>query len=279
MISEPSAFGVRRPQNWDMPFVFNVPHSGRFYSRHFLQQLQVPQKALRHMEDAFVDKLFACVPQMGAALMWARFPRVYIDLNRAPEELDPDMLTTPPPFLPHTTEQVVNGHGLITRRTCEGHLLYPKRLHWNEVQFRLDHFYRPYHRALQKLLEDVRNRFKKAILIDCHSMPSMPWGSNMGPDMVLGNRFGQTASEALTACVETTLKSFGYTVVRNKPYAGGFITAHYAKKGYETLQIEISRPLYMNQETVACHHGFGRVARHMEAMVRALSTGYALAAQ
>ena len=41
----------------------------------------------------------------------------------------------------------------------------------------------------------------------------------------------------------------GYTVSRNKPYAGGFITEHYGNPavGLHAIQLEINRALYMDE--------------------------------
>ena len=252
-----------------MPFVFNIPHSGRLYPHTFLQSTQPPLMALRRLEDAFVDKIFAFIPQKGAALMWARFPRAYVDLNRAPTELDPEMFegVAPVPVAP-PTEQVISGHGLMARRTAEGQPLYAHRLAWSEAQHRLQHFYHPYHAALKTLLEELHSHFGIAILIDCHSMPA--FGDT--PNIVLGDRFGHAAVGGLTQRVEGILGDLGYTVVRNTPYAGGFITTHYGRphQGIHALQIEIARPLYMNQDTLVLHKGWEQLARHMEQLVEAL---------
>jgi N-formylglutamate amidohydrolase len=77
-------------------------------------------------------------------------------------------------------------------------------------------------------------------------------------DIVLGDRFGASCSEAITAYVDELLRSEGLMVVRNKPYAGGFITHNYGAplSGRHALQIEINRGLYMNEATFEKRPGF-----------------------
>ena len=55
---------------------------------------------IRSSEDAFVDELFAAAPAAGAPLLAARVPRACIDLNRAPDDLDPALIAGASPPLP-----------------------------------------------------------------------------------------------------------------------------------------------------------------------------------
>src|SRR3546814_18554861 len=64
-------------------------------------------------------------------------------------------------------------------------------LHW-----RLESFHRPYHAALAEALVEARGRFGHAILIDLHSMPSIPVGQpGHGARIVVGDRFGGRAGD------------------------------------------------------------------------------------
>ncbi len=53
--------------------------------------------ALRKSEDCYVDELFESAPEFGAPLIAARFPRAYLDVNREPYELDPELFDEPIP--------------------------------------------------------------------------------------------------------------------------------------------------------------------------------------
>jgi N-formylglutamate amidohydrolase len=64
----------------------------------------------------------------------------------------------------------------------------------------------------------------------------------------------------------------GYSVQRNKPYAGGFITEHYGSPGagFHALQIEIKRSLYMDERTLQKLPAFAAVSADLTRMTRSL---------
>ena len=71
------------------------------------------------------------------------------------------------------------------------------------------------------------------------------------PDIVIGDRYGTSCAWLLPDMVEETMRAMGYSVGRNKPYAGGFITEHYGNPagGVHTIQIELNRAAYMNERS------------------------------
>ena len=87
-------------------------------------------------------------------------------------------------------------------------------------------------------------------------------------DIVLGDRYGTSCVPVVSEVVESTLRSFGYAVSRNKPYAGGFITEHYGNPavGLHTIQIEMNRGLYMDERRFERSACFGLLASHLEAL-------------
>src|SRR5215475_6688204 len=82
---------VTRPKKQTVPFVFASPHSGRHYPASFVAKSRLNPLALRRSEDAFIDEIFSSVVELGAPLIAARFPRVFLDANRAPSEFDNTM--------------------------------------------------------------------------------------------------------------------------------------------------------------------------------------------
>jgi N-formylglutamate amidohydrolase len=247
-------FVVADPSEQTVPFVFNVPHAGAVYPVSFLEASRLDALALRRSEDAFVDELFCEMVGMGAPLMAACFPRAYLDLNREPYELDSRMFDGRLPAFANTRSmRVAGGLGTIPRIVADGQEIYRSRLPVDEAIKRIDWLYKPYHRALRQLVHRTAHAFGHAFLIDCHSMPS---GSvsrdDTKADIILGDRYGTSCAGILVDLVEGAFRSLGYTVVRNKPYAGGFITEHYGEPalGRHALQIEINRSLYMNEKTL-----------------------------
>src|SRR3990172_8618453 len=186
-------FTVARPQTLKVPLVFNSPHSGRIYPRAFLAASRLDSLALRRSEDAYVEELFAFVTELGAPLLYAHFPRAYLDVNREPYELDPVLFRDGLPHYANTQSvRVVGGLGTIARIVSESDEIYREPLSVGAALERINRLYTPYHATLEALLLEASKEFGLSVLIDCHSMPSSPIADHGGgrPGFVLGDRFG-----------------------------------------------------------------------------------------
>lgn len=261
-------FEVRAGAVQRVPFVFNSPHSGRFYPERFLAMTRLDEHTIRRSEDCYVDELFGGAVGLGAPLLAAHFPRAYIDVNREPWELDPRMFHEPvPSFANIRSPRVAGGLGTVPKLVGEGLDIYPSRLPLSEALSRIDTIYKPYHDALKRLITRTHARFGFAVLIDCHSMPASIRVGEAGlrPDFIIGDRFGVSAAAEVTERAIGLLVSMGYTVAHNKPYAGGFITEHYGRpmRRLHALQIEINRGLYMNERTFQKSPGFDALAEDL----------------
>ncbi len=263
-------FEILMPEAAAGPFVFNSPHSGRIYPRAFVEQTRLDFDTLRRSEDSFVDELFTDVVAAGAPLMRALFPRAFLDLNREPYELDPRMFDGRLPAFANTRSiRVSGGLGTIARIVGDSQEIYLKRLTVAEAMERIETFYKPYHQALRRLIARTHRTFGTAVLVDCHSMPSGPAREDMPrADMVLGDRYGTSCSALVADLLEQELTARGYVVVRNKPYAGGYITEHYGNPaaGLHAVQVEINRGLYMDEARYARGPDFERVRADLAAV-------------
>src|SRR6185312_5532020 len=225
-------FNVARPGELTAPLVFNSPHSGRIYPSAFLASSKLDALTLRRSEDAYVEELFGFVSALGTPLLYAHFPRAYLDVNREPYELDPALIRDGLPHYANTQSvRVVGGLGTIARIVSESDEIYREPLSVGAALERINRLYTPYHETLASLLDDAHREFGLAVLIDCHSMPSNPITEQGAarPDFVLGDRFGTSCSGELTRLAAVQLKAQGYAVALNKPYAGGDITEHYGR--------------------------------------------------
>ncbi len=259
-----SAVTVLEPIRQRVPVVFSSPHSGAVYPSGFLEQLALPAAQVRSSADMAVDILYDFIPTLGAPLLTANFPRVYVDVNRAVDEIDQELLPshTPWPGAVQHTQRVQHGLGVIPRINLQGQALYKRALSVQEIQERITVCYTPYHQELQGCLAKTVQNFGRCLLIDCHSMPSvgsrvdMDTGSKR-PDIVLSDNHGRTCQLAYIDLLKTLFQQQGLSVSYNKPYSGGYITCHYAAMPQvETLQIEISRQLYMHERDLTLHAGF-----------------------
>jgi N-formylglutamate amidohydrolase len=259
------------------PLVFASPHSGRFYPDDMMSAAALDAHSIRRSEDAFVDDLIAGAPAHGAAVIKACFARAYIDLNREPFELDPNMFADElPEFARSRTARVAAGLGAIARVVSEGKEIYRRKLTFAEARKRIETAHRPYHRALEGLIAEAQAAHGFAILVDWHSMPAAAAkaaGRERPCDIVLGDRFGAACAGVLPTRVERELEALDYRVARNTPYAGGYTTEHYGRpqRRSHALQIEINRALYLDEATLAPTSGFEELKLNIEQLTRALA--------
>ena len=269
-------FEILEPAETQGPVVFNSPHSGSIYPPAFLSAARLDLAQLRRSEDSFVDELFTGVVRRGFPLMRAHFPRCYVDVNREPYELDPRMFDGRLPSFANTRSmRVAGGLGTVARVVGDAQEIYHQRIPVDDALRRIEGLYKPYHRALRRLVTRVHRDFGTAILVDCHSMPSLAGSRDERPraDIVLGDRYGTSCVAGVTDVVETTLHDLGYSVSRNKPYAGGFITEHYGNPpaGLHAIQLEINRALYMDERKFEPIASFGQLATDLEALANRLA--------
>jgi N-formylglutamate amidohydrolase len=277
--SSAAPFEIDRPSSQSIPYVFASPHSGRNYPQEFVAESRLNALEIRKSEDAFVDELFAEAPVYGAPLLKALYPRAYVDPNREAWELDPRMFEDKlPGYVNTSSARVYAGLGTVARVVCSGAEIYDRKIKFAEAKRRIEEAYLPYHRALAGLIQETLDRFGRAILIDCHSMPSVggPMDRDHGAqrvDFVLGNNHGETCAPALMKLADTTLEAAGYVVRRNNPYSGGFTTRHYGKPSgnVQALQIEINRHLYMDEARIERGPGFAGLKADIGGLLEALA--------
>ena len=280
MSDAPAPFVVHAPHFQGAPIVFASAHSGRHYPEAFLAAARLDPLTLRRSEDSFVDELFADAPGCGAPLLEATFPRAYCDANREAWELDPAMFHDPLPSWVNTTSaRVQSGLGTIARVVASGEAIYRSTLAFADAEHRVRSCWKPWHHALQGLLQATSTRFGACLLIDCHSMPTIDagQGGSKPADFVLGDAHGTTCAAAVVRRVEAILGGLGYTVARNTPYAGGHITRNYGQpsRGSHALQIEIARKLYMHEQRIEKHEGFAPLRRDLATFMRAITADVA----
>lgn len=266
------------PDQQSMPAVFASPHSGADYPPEFVASTRLDPLTLRKSEDSFVDEIFGAAPSHGAPLLRAFFPRAFLDPNREPFELDPEMFEDQlPSYVNSQSARVMAGIGTIPRVVTSGETIYKNKLQFAEAADRINNYYRPYHRELQKLIERTRERFGLCLLIDCHSMPSIGGPIDRDPgarraDFVLGDCFGASCAPEMTDQAEQVLKGMGYQVLRNNPYSGGYTTVHYGRPvaRVHALQIEINRALYMDETKIEPTAQMAQLAERMGTLIAAL---------
>jgi N-formylglutamate amidohydrolase len=265
-------FEIVEPQAAESPVVVEVPHAGLAIDAETLAYTQAPARSIARDADLYVDHLFQDAPREGATLIYARASRYVVDLNRSEADFD--------------HEAVEGGgrgpwpRGLIWRLTTDGEAILSQRLPKGEMERRLDLVYRPYHRALEKLIERKRARFGFVILLCAHSMPSQGRRNphdvgSLRADIVPGTRGRTTAAGFVIDMVDRHARARGWTVRHDDPYRGGFTTGHYGKphSSVHAVQVEIARHLYMEETSFRLHtQGFGTVREFARTLAAKLSS-------
>jgi N-formylglutamate amidohydrolase len=262
-------FHIHRPFRQTVPFVFASPHSGREYPESFIAMSRLGRISLRRSEDAFVDELFAGAVALGAPLISARFPRAFLDANRAPSEIDTAMFDGRLPVaVDAPSPRVTAGLGVIPRIVRDGAEIYRAKLSPREAELRLTRLYRPYHAALAQLIAQTVETFGVAVVIDCHSMPS----AAAIPDIVLGDRYGLAASPLVTRAAEIAFEKQGFSHARNAPYAGGYTTLLHGRRDRDVhaLQVEINRSLYLDEDRIERGPGYEEVHHRLTCAIAQL---------
>jgi N-formylglutamate amidohydrolase len=270
-------FEIVEPAAWRAPIIFNSPHSGAVYPAEFLDASRIDLPALRRSEDSFMDELIGGLSALGFPTVRVNFPRSYVDVNREPYELDPRMFAGRLPSFANTRSmRVAGGLGTIPRVVGDGQEIYRERLSVDTALARIEALYKPYHRALRRLINKAHQAFGAVVVVDCHSMPSIGVSRDepRRPDMVIGDRYGTSCATLLPDMVEQTMNRLGYSVGRNKPYAGGFITEHYGNpaSGLHTIQLELNRAVYMDERRRERSARFAQVASDFTVLAEALAT-------
>ena len=266
---------VREPTAPPIAVVVDSPHSGMEWPADF--RPSAPREAILTTWDAFVDELWNGATTAGATLVTATFPRAYIDVNRAADDIDPELLAGEWPTPVAMSDYSRRGMGLIRRHALPGVPMYDVPLAVAAIQARIDTCYHPYRAALAHAIDRAHARFGRVVHVDAHSMKSRANAMNVDhgarrPDIVVSDRHGATADPVLTSWVAEWFRAQGYATQVNTPYQGGDLVAHFGvpEAGRHSVQIEINRELYMNETAFERSAGFDPLQLTLTAFVQDL---------
>src|SRR2546429_7574843 len=205
-------FEIMEPAAWRAPIIFNSPHSGSVYPHEFLNASRIDLGALRRSEDSFMDELIAGLSDRGFPTVRVKVPRSYVDVNREPYELDPRMFTGRLPSFANTRSmRVAGGLGTIPRVGGDGQEIYRERLSVDDRPRRVEALYKPYHRALRRVMNKAHQAVGTVVVVDCHSMPSIGVSRDepRRPDLGICNPYGTQCTALLPDRVEENMARLG----------------------------------------------------------------------
>jgi N-formylglutamate amidohydrolase len=254
-----------------LPVLLSVPHSGRDYPEWLVESATAGGPALSTLEDPLVDRLIWRALQRGCGAVIARTPRAAVDCNRAEDDVDPSVIDGA--GRGRVTARARGGLGIVPSRTQQHGYLWRRPITPAQLGDRLDQAHRPYHRAIERELALLRDRFGCALLIDCHSMPPPPAGI---PPIVFGDCRGRTADAWVSRAAVEVAARCGFEAWLNDPFAGGHVIERHASpaRNVHALQLEVDRRCYLDEPLREPGPGFDRVAAFVESL--AVELGEAL---
>lgn len=240
-------YKVHFPSSSPIPLLVSVPHCGTVFPDEIIDEYDSALISAPDDTDWFVDQLYDFAPHLGATMITAVYSRWVIDLNRAPDSK---------PL--YTDGRIITGLCPVT--TFLGQPLYKDKreaVSDKEISRRLDSYYNPYHDKLESLLNELKHKFGKVLLWDCHSIRQvvLTIQKEEFPDLILGSADGTSASASIIEMALKSLESDNYSLNHNHPFKGGYITRHYGKPdmNQHALQLEMTKVNYMDDAELKYH--------------------------
>lgn len=244
------------------PLLISLPHDGSHIPADIVARMQ--PNAQRSVDtDWHVGKLYEPLAKaLGASVIRPVVSRYVVDLNR--------------PADGHALYPGKRETGLVSTIGFDGEPLYLDGAEptAEEMQRRVNAYWRPYHDALSQELERLRAEHGCVVLWDGHSIRShvpMLFEGQL-PDFNLGTADGASCSPALQQKLAKVLETQSrYSFAVNGRFKGGYITRHYGQpeKGVQAVQLELSQLNYMDEDSFA--YVADRAAQVQETIARLLA--------
>jgi N-formylglutamate deformylase len=255
-------FGLRPPSVPPVPLVVSIPHTGTWLPEEVRASLASPAMHALPMTDWHLHRLYDFLPALGATTIYATVSRFVVDLNRPPR---------PQALYPGRFET-----GLVPLETFQGEAVFREPPGPEAIEARRLAWHAPYHARLQGLLDEARANFGRVVLVDAHSVASVPNRVHgaLREEIYLGDRDGTSCRRWLRERLREAFAAEGFPVSINAPYKGGYITEHYGRQdGIDAIQIEMAQRVYMDEENPAGgpeHPRFAATRQRLQRVMRTL---------
>ena len=257
------------------PIVLSSPHAGNVFPEEFLKNSALSEAELKISEDCFVTDVVKKASDAGIPLISLNISRTFVDVNRDKIELDETMFYNAPSGGDVNSRRCRVGLGVLHRVVYQNKNIYDGLLNYDEGMDRIKNVYDPYHKRLKQLVDKCVRKFGFCLVVDCHSMPSMICNimNEAKPlDFCVCNLFGESCPDEMSEKIYAELQKNDYRVEYNRPYAGAYITFNYCqpRKKIYTVQMEINRSIYMDEQNYQKNEQFQQVADHVSDSLIAL---------
>lgn len=233
---------IIEPKAEKVPVILSVPHCGTAFPEELKSQYRPELAAQPDDTDWFVHDLYDFAADLGITTIHAKYSRWVIDLNRDAENRalynDGRIITDLTPSTDFFGSEIYTDEKFVPDEA--------------ERERRLEIYYKPYHRKIESLLQERKAEFGTVLLWDAHSIRRLVPTINPEPfpDLILGDNDGKSADEKIIEIALNGLKKGNYQTNHNAPFKGGQITRFFGRptENIHALQLEMSKPLYMNDD-------------------------------
>ena len=226
---------VRRPvSDAGLPVLVSVPHLGTRPLPHITTaDYREPwfETFAYGYADMFAGDVYGDLHEQGATVLATPVSRLFVDVNRRRDD-----------FERHGPE-VRSRRGVVRTHTIRDVPIFARPLEVSELEARLRAHYDPYYATLDRLLDDLRGRHGRAVLLDGHTGSPRRMKEHQ---VILGTCRDATCSRALVDTVAAIFRRHGFEVHENvSGYTGGNIVATYGRPQarVHALQIEVNAAL------------------------------------
>jgi N-formylglutamate deformylase len=237
---EENPFYIIEPTAGKVPFVLSIPHRGTEFPEELTNHYVPELVEVLDDTDWDLEKLYDFAGDLGITVIYAKYSRWVIDLNREPE-----------------SKPLYNDGRLITelcpKTTFLGENIYLKNEFEPddaEIERRLETYFDPYHQKVDEIINGLKNEFEEVLFWDAHSIRRevKTIRPEPFPDFILGNNDGKTADNKFIETALRSLRSGDWQINHNDPFRGGYLTRSKGRpeNGVHALQLEMSKDLYMS---------------------------------
>tara|TARA_Y100001935_G_scaffold195154_2_gene163233 strand:- start:3427 stop:4242 length:816 start_codon:yes stop_codon:yes gene_type:complete len=233
-------------------FFISIPHSGERVPDEAPWLMHLEEPILMRDVDRYVDVLYKpVIDRLKIPSVVTQWHRYAVDLNRLPEDIDQASVAgaeNPPGKFTQ---------GLHWVKTTQGEALIEKPMSFMTHDTLVQKYFAPFHQNVATLFSEFKAEgFARVFHLDAHSMPSKGTSAHRDPgqdraEIVISDFLGKSCSVEYKDLVVSSFEKAGFQVGYNFPYIGGRVTQTYGHpdRGQESIQVELNRKLYMNEET------------------------------
>ena len=224
--------------------ILHIPHSSRKIPAEVRNQFLLTDAELKRellaMTDAYTDELFSADLAPGDTTVIFPVSRLVVDPERFADDAAEPMAK--------------RGMAAVYVKTHDGRSL-RRVLAPDEKQTLLDTYYTPHHQRLSDAVDRELKATGTALLVDCHSFPSLalPCDMDQSPDrpqICIGTDSFHTPSDVAELLVQH-FRAAGLTVELNRPFSGAIVPMkdYHQDARVVSVMIEINRAVYMDEST------------------------------